>query len=137
MKIEEYYLRPQEKKSNSPIHIDVSGLKLLRTLPGSETPEAITIKCRTWKEKGSEIRIFHGDNKVDRYTYTREMFPNYSVEMACDIFASISSVFKKDKDFKLEVDKLFAVTPLIMAKCEFHQGRRIQNYEYEVLVTFY
>jgi hypothetical protein len=64
------------------------------------------------------------------------MFPVYQTEMACDIYQTISSKLPKDY-FYLDVSKLFEITPLIIEKCEFHQGIHIPQYNYEVLVTFY
>lgn len=126
IKINYYYPLGREKKTLSPLNIDVSGLNLA----------GFTIECRTNTKRGSEVYIYYNDQKIDHYTYSREMFPVYQTEMACDIYQTISSKLPKDY-FYLDVSKLFEITPLIIEKCEFHQGIHIPQYNYEVLVTFY
>ena len=124
MKIESYYPRGKEKKKNSPLCLDVAGLNLA----------GFKIEARTYTKSGSEIHVYYNDKKICRYTYRREMFSVYQAEMACDIYQSISSTLPS---INLDISKLFEITPLIIEKCEFHQGRHINEYKYEVLVTFY
>jgi len=131
MKVEEYFPLGEERRRESPLHIDVSGLNL----PG------ITIKSRSFREKGSEVYVYYNDRKINRYIYTRQRYPAYHVEMACDIYATIVSLFEheenlKNKEFKLDVKDLIKITPLVIAKCEFHKGVNLSSCNYEVLVTF-
>lgn len=127
MKAEQYYPLGSERSHESPLHIDVSGLNL----PG------LTIKARTFREKGSEIYVYYNDKKIDRHIYTRQRYPVYHIEMACDIYSNISVLFEDKTDACFAVKNLQEITPLIIAKCEFHQGVNLKNYNYEVLVTFY
>lgn len=124
MKIESYYPRGKEKKKNSPLCLDVAGLNLA----------GFKIEARTYTKSGSEIHVYYNDKKICRYTYRREMFSVYQAEMACDIYQSISSTLPL---INLDISKLFEITPLIIEKCEFHQGVHIPQHNYEVLVTFY
>lgn len=124
VKINDYYPLGKDKKTISPLNIDVAGLNLA----------GFKIEARTYTKSGSEICIYHNDQKLYRYTYKREMFPTYQTEMACDIYQAISSILPS---INLEISKLFEITPLIIEKCEFHQGIHIPQHNYEVLVTFY
>lgn len=128
VKINDYYPLGRINKILSPLNIEVAGLNLA----------GLTIECRTYTKSGSEIYIYYNDQKLGRYTYNRDSFPKreYHVEMACDIYQVISSKFPSNH-FYLEDSKLFEITPLIIDKCEFHQGVHISQYSYEVLVTFY
>jgi hypothetical protein len=56
MKIESYYPRGKENKKNSPLCLDVAGLNLA----------GFKIEARTYTKSGSEICIYHNDQKLYR-----------------------------------------------------------------------